>query len=72
MPYKTQYRMQIVKITERRNGRVFSTRILDNVWVDDADMGSGLEIAKIWGGDFLASMPTSTPYDQCTRTIQAV
>lgn len=71
---QTQYAQQVVKVTEWKNGCIKKTATVKTIWVTDTLLFDTREkqntVAKKYGGDFLGSMSTSTPYDQFTRMVQ--
>jgi hypothetical protein len=65
----TQYRRQVWKTTQWKDGARYKTAHVCNIWVDDTleTVAEQDAIAAQFGGDFLTSMPLGTPYEEFTR-----
>jgi hypothetical protein len=73
MAIQSQSKLQVYKVTEWRNGMVWKTAKVGEIWVadeDSMDIEKCNEIARANGGDMLVSMPTTASFDQCHRTVK--
>jgi len=71
MPYIQQKQLQIYKVTQYKDGCVYKTKKVGQVWIElGTSREKYAEIAKEHGGDMLVSMSTSEPYDQWYRSLK--
>jgi photosystem II stability/assembly factor-like uncharacterized protein len=72
MAIKTEFRQEVRKITEWRDGCVWKTRVVGHVWVAQEELDDparSTEIARANDGDMLTNMPVGTPFDEFQRSF---